>query len=365
VRRRRSVILAYFALAEAIMARPSSQLNGAISMTKKQTVCGEERLIERYFRPLAKHPGAFNLMDDAAALAPPAGCDLVLTVDGIVGGVHFFPDDPSDAIAKKALRVNLSDLAAKGARPLGFLLTLALPREIGERWLASFARGLGEDADSYDCPLLGGDTVRTPGPVTISIAAFGAVRHGKMARRSGARPGDRVVVTGTIGDAALGLLLRRDRRTGKQWGLDRRAQDHVRARYLLPQPRTAVADLIGVHASAAMDVSDGLAGDLDKLCRASGVAAEIAVERVPLSDAARAALAKKPALIETILTGGDDYEVLATVPPGKLAALRRRAATAGVPMTEIGTVTSEKGTARFIGRDGKRLVFAHPSFSHF
>jgi thiamine-monophosphate kinase len=348
------------------MARSSSQLNGAISMTMKQTVsCGEERLIERHFRPLAKHPGAFNLVDDAAALAPPAGCDLVLTVDGIVGGVHFFPDDPADAIAKKALRVNLSDLAAKGARPLGFLLTLALPKEIGERWLASFARGLGEDAGGFDCPLLGGDTVRTPGPVTISIAAFGAVRHGKMARRSGARPGDRVVVTGTIGDAALGLLLRRDRRTGKQWGLDRRAQDHLRARYLLPQPRTAVTDLIGAHASAAMDVSDGLAGDLDKLCRASGVAAEITVERVPLSDAARAALAKKPALIETILTGGDDYEVLATVPARKVAALRRRASAAGVAVTEIGTVAAGRGTARFVGRDGKRLVFAQASFSHF
>jgi thiamine-monophosphate kinase len=348
------------------MVSHDSQFNGAISMTKKQTATsGEERLIERHFRPLAKHPGAFNLVDDAAALAPPAGCDLVLTVDGIVGGVHFFPDDPPDAIAKKALRVNLSDLAAKGARPLGFLLTLALPEEIGERWLASFARGLGEDADTYDCPLLGGDTVRTPGPVTISIAAFGAVPHGRMARRSGARPGDRVVVTGTIGDAALGLLLRRDAATGKRWGLDRRAQAHLAARYLLPQPRTGIADLIGAHASAAMDVSDGLAGDLDKLCRASGAAAEIEVERVPLSAAARAALARKPALIETILTGGDDYEVLATVPARKVAALRRQASAAGVPVTEIGTVTAGKGTARFLGRDGERLVFAHPSFSHF
>src|SRR5712691_10348377 len=177
-------------------------------MSKESTAeSGEERLIARYFKPLAKHPGAFGLADDAAAIAPPAGCDLVLKTDGIVGGVHFFPGDPPDTVARKALRVNLSDLAAKGARPLGFLLTLALPKEIGERWLASFARGLGEDADTYDCPLLGGDTVRTPGPVTISIAAVGAVPHGKMARRSGARPGDRVVVTGTIGDAALGLLL--------------------------------------------------------------------------------------------------------------------------------------------------------------
>ena len=222
------------------MARQSSHLDGAIAMTKKdKATSGEERLIERYFRPLAEHPGAFDLLDDAAAVTPPAGCDLVLTVDGIVGGVHFFPDDPADAIARKALRVNLSDLAAKGARPIGFLLTLALPKEIGDKWLALFARALGEDAASYGCPLLGGDTVRTPGPVTLSIAAFGAVPHGKMVRRSGAKPGDRVVVTGTIGDAALGLLLRRDAGTGKRWGLDRRRQDHLLARYLVPQPRTA------------------------------------------------------------------------------------------------------------------------------
>src|SRR5262245_62002397 len=140
----------------------------------RKAASGEERLIERYFRPLATHPGALGLIDDAAAITPPAGCDLVLTCDGIVAGVHFFPDDPPDTIAKKALRVNLSDLAAKGARPLGFLLTLALPEGIGDRWLAPFARGLGADARSFGCPLLGGDTVRTPGPVAISIAAFGA-----------------------------------------------------------------------------------------------------------------------------------------------------------------------------------------------
>src|SRR5712692_7309639 len=203
------------------MASQGGHLDGAIAMTKKKATSGEERLIERYFRPLANHPGAFGLGDDAASVEPPAGCDLVLTADGIVGGVHFFPADPPDAIARKALRVNLSDLAAKGARPIGFLLTLALPKEIGETWLAPFARALGEDAAAYGCPLLGGDTVRTPGPVSISIAAFGAVPHGKMARRSGAKPGDRVVVTGTIGDAALGLLIRRDAGTGKRWGLDR------------------------------------------------------------------------------------------------------------------------------------------------
>ena len=350
------------------MARLDSQFNGAISMTKKQTVTsGEERLIERYFRPLAKHPGAFDLVDDAAALAPPAGCDLVLTVDGIVGGVHFFPDDPADAVAKKALRVNLSDLAAKGARPLGFLLTLALPEEIGERWLASFARGLGEDADTYDCSLFGGDTVRTPGPVTISIAAFGAVPHGRMVRRGGARPGDRVVVTGTIGDAALGLLLRRDPATGKRWGLDRAGAAITSAtRYLLPQPRTAIADAD----RRIRDRGDGRLRRAGRRSRPSSAAlpalrprSRSRACRCPMPRARRSPA--KPALIETILTGGDDYEVLATVPARKVAALRRQASAAGVAVTEIGTVTAGKGTARFLDRDGKRLAFAHPSFSHF
>jgi thiamine-monophosphate kinase len=335
-------------------------------MSKESTAeSGEDRLIARYFKPLAKHPGAFGLIDDAAAVTPPAGCDLVLKTDGIIGGVHFFPDDPPDTVAKKALRVNLSDLAAKGARPLGFLLTLALPKEIGDAWLAPFARGLGEDADFFGCPLFGGDTDRTPGPITISIAVFGAVPHGKMVRRAGAQPGDRVVVTGTIGDAALGLLLRRDPAAAGRWGLAHHQQNHLEARYLVPEPRNAIAEFLGGYASAAMDVSDGLAGDLAKLCRASGVAAEIEVARVPLSDAARAALAQAPALIETIITGGDDYEVLACVPPGKVEALRRQASAAGVAITEIGKVVAGNGEAHLFAADGRPLALAHPSFSHF
>jgi thiamine-monophosphate kinase len=326
---------------------------------------GEERLIARYFGPLAKHPGAFGLADDAAAIAPPAGCDLVLKTDGIVGGVHFFPDDPPDTVGKKALRVNLSDLAAKGAKPLGFLLTLALPEEIGDAWLAPFARGLGADAQAFDCPLLGGDTDRTGGPITISIAVVGAVPQGQMVRRAGAKAGDRVVVTGTIGDAALGLLLRRDTSSARRWGLTPENRNSLEARYLVPEPRTAVADILRAHASAAMDVSDGLAGDLGKLCRVSGVAAEIVVARVPLSDSARAALAKEPALIETILTGGDDYEVVACVPAGKVETFRQQASAAGVAVTEIGAVTAGQGEARFLDSNGRPLVFRQPSFSHF
>jgi thiamine-monophosphate kinase len=323
---------------------------------------GEDRLIARYFAPLATHPGAFGLNDDAAALAPPAGCDLVLKADAIVGDVHFFPDDPPDLVAKKALRVNLSDLAAKGAAPLGFLLSLALPEGIGDAWLSAFSRGLADDAARYACPLFGGDTVRSPGPIMISVAVFGSVPHGTMVRRSGARAGDRVIVTGTIGDAALGVRLRRDPSLGERWGLEAGMREHLLARYRVPEPRNAVADALRRLASGGMDVSDGLAGDLAKLARASGVDAEVDIARVPLSDAARAALARDPALIETILTGGDDFEVVATVAPEKLSPLIAEAA--GVTVTEIGRVVAGAGEARFIGPHGP-FAFAHPSFSHF
>jgi thiamine-monophosphate kinase len=325
---------------------------------------GEDRLIARYFAPLATHPGAFGLSDDAAALAPPENCDLVLKTDAIIGGVHFFADDPADLVAKKALRVNLSDLAAKGATPLGFLLSLALPQGIGDDWLAPFSRGLKEDAERYACPLFGGDTDRTPGPITIAIAAFGSVPRGKMVRRAGARPGDRVVVTGTIGDAALGLLLRRDPAIAACWRLDASMRADLLDRYRLPEPRNGFVDLLRRYASAAMDVSDGLAGDLAKLCRASGVDAEVDVSKVPLSTGAWTARDADPALIETILTGGDDYEVLATVAAEKVSALLDEALAAGLEVTEIGRIVPGAGEARFLGPQGP-LVFAHPSFSHF
>jgi thiamine-monophosphate kinase len=323
----------------------------------------EDRLIARYFRPLATAPGAFELGDDAAVVTPPAGCDLVLTTDGVISGVHFLPDDTPGHIARKVLRMNLSDLAAKGAKPIGFLLSIALPARTEESWIAAFAAGLGEDAKHYDCPLLGGDTDHTPGPLSISITAFGTVPSGGMVRRSTAKAGDIVVVSGTIGDAALGLLLRREIGLAERWRLSAASWNHLRQRYLLPQPRNALAEAVLRHASAAMDVSDGLAGDLAKLCRASGVAAEAEVESVPLSDAARTALSADPKLIETVLTGGDDYEIVLTVPPAKLDGFRAAAKGAGVPVSQIGRVTSGQGT-RFL-RAGEVLSFARSSYSHF
>ena len=327
-------------------------------------ISGEDRLIARHFKPLARHPGAFGLVDDAAVLMPPKGHEFVLKTDAIVGGVHFFPDDAPDGVARKALRVNLSDLAAKGARPAGFLLSLAIPKSVDDRWLARFARGLGADARKYGCPLFGGDTDRTPGPVTISIAAFGTLPQGTMVRRSGARRGDIVVVTGSIGDAALGLKLRHDERLARRWHLSAGMRRHLASRYLLPQPRNALAEALRRHASAAMDVSDGLMGDLGKLCRASGVGAEIEVARVPLSKAAHAALAADAGLVENILTGGDDFELVATVPPRKLKSFQAAARRAGVPVTPIGRIVAGKG-ARFRDEKGRALAFAHASYSHF
>jgi thiamine-monophosphate kinase len=332
--------------------------------TPRSAATGEERLIARHFRPLATHPGALGLIDDAAVLSVPAASELVLTVDAVVAGVHFFPGDPPDLVAKKALRVNLSDLAAKGATPAGFLLSLALPQSVDDRWLKAFTRGLRADAKAYGCPLLGGDTDRTAGPITISIAAFGTLPKGAMVHRSGARTGDRIVVTGTVGDAALGLALRRAG-NARPWRLRPRERAHLSARYLLPQPRNAIAECIRKYATAAMDVSDGLAGDLGKLCAASGVAAIVDVARVPLSPAARRAVAAEPRLIEMALTGGDDYEILAAVPPRAVAALRSKAKAKGVPVTEIGTVVRGKPAARFRDREGKQMLFKRLSFSHF
>lgn len=322
---------------------------------------GEDDLIARYFRPLATDPGAFGLIDDAALLKQ-SGDDLVITTDAIVEGVHFLPDDPPDTIARKALRVNLSDLAAKGATPAGFVLTLAL-RQASDEWLAPFARSLGEDAAAFGCPVLGGDTVSTPGPLMISITAFGRVPPGTMVRRGGAKAGDRIVVTGTIGDASLGLQVLKNQIAGE--GLDASSRDFLIQRYRVPQPRSALALAIREHASAAMDVSDGLAGDLAKLCAASRVSAAIEMAAVPLSALARTLLATGSSDIEAVVSGGDDYEVLCAIPENRWESFVAAAGKAGVQISSIGKVVAGGAMPQFLDPDGKPVTLKRLSYSHF
>ena len=323
----------------------------------------EDSLIARYFKPLATDPGAFDLGDDAALVKSSAD-DIVVTTDAIVEGVHFLPDDPPDTIARKALRVNLSDLAAKGAVPAGFVLTLAL-RAADDAWLAPFARALGEDAATFQCPLLGGDTVSTPGPLMISITAFGRVLRGRMIRRAGAEPGDRVVVTGTIGDAALGLDILKGGAVARALADDAAARELLIERYRVPQPRVTLAKAVRDHATAAMDVSDGLAGDFAKLCAASGVSAAIDAQNIPLSDAARSLLSRGAVGIETIVSGGDDYEILCTLPEARFDAFAEAARSAGVAVTSVGTVVAGPSVPRFLDGQGRVIALKRASFSHF
>jgi thiamine-monophosphate kinase len=311
----------------------------------------EFALIARHFRPLAG-PGALDLQDDAAVLAPPPGRDLVLTADAMVAGVHFLPDDPPDLVGRKLLRVNLSDLAAKGATPLGYLMTVSTPRTTPDEWFAGFAAGLAHDQKEYGVTLLGGDTTSTPGPISLSLTIIGHVAPGQALHRAGARPGDGIWVTGTIGDGALGLAAAR--------GKIQDPGGHLLSRYRLPQPRVGLA-IAGI-ASAGMDVSDGLVQDLGHLCRAGDIAAEIDAGLVPLSDAARRA---GPEWLVTCLTGGDDYELLLAVPPAREVAIEQAARAAGMAVTRIGSFRA--GPARVMVRrtDGEPMTLATGGWSHF
>ena len=311
----------------------------------------EFALIDRHFRPLAG-PGSLDLRDDAALLTPPPGQQLVLTADAMVAGVHFLPNDPPDTIGQKLLRVNLSDLAAKGATPLGYLMTVSAPKDTPDAWFAGFAAGLARDQQEFGCTLLGGDTTSTPGPISLSLTILGTVVPGLSVHRFGASAGDGIWVTGTIGDGALGLLVALGKLTDPT--------GHLLNRYRLPRPRVGLA--IGGVASAGMDVSDGLVQDLGHLCRASALAAEIDAALVPASDAARAA---GPDWLETRLTGGDDYELLLAVPPAHETALHAAASAAGIPVTRIGTFHSGPSQVMVRGPGGKPLALTKGGWSHF
>ncbi|MBC7908104.1 MAG: thiamine-phosphate kinase [Rhodospirillaceae bacterium] len=320
----------------------------------------EFQVIAQLFAPLAKSfPGALGLTDDAAFLPPDALAETVVTVDAMVAGVHFLPDDPPDLVARKLVRVNLSDLAAKGAVPFGVLLAAAFPHGTSQDWLERFAHGLGRDLTEFNIALIGGDTVATPGPLTLSLTAMGKVAAGRAILRSGAQDGDVVWVSGSIGDGALGLQAARD-----QLAL---APEHVAAlaeRYRLPRPRVSLGPcLVGV-ASAGMDVSDGLVQDLGHLCRASNLAATVDAAAVPLSPAARAALEQGQSLLATLLTGGDDYELLFTAPPSATADFLDLAKRIGVPLTAIGRMQAGSGVTVH-DASGQILSLGQGGWRHF
>ncbi|HEX4111415.1 MAG TPA: thiamine-phosphate kinase [Stellaceae bacterium] len=331
----------------------------------------EFQRIARFFAPLAG-PGALGLKDDVALIDGPAGMQYVLKTDAIVEGIHFFPTDPPRQVAQKLLRVNLSDLAAKGAEPVGYLLTTALTEAQDEAWLAEFAAGLAEDQKNFGLTLLGGDSVRTDGALTLSATAIGRVAAGQALLRGGARPGNAIFVSGTLGDASLGLKIlqhkfvapakagAQGKRTSPILGPRLRGDDenYLIQRYRLPQPRLELGRKLVGLATAAMDISDGLVADLGHLCDASGIAAIVETAHLPMSDAARVLVANDPSLFMLALTGGDDYEILFTAPREVAPKL------AGWDVTEIGRIEAGQGVTVLDG-EGKPMRLELAGYTHF
>jgi thiamine-monophosphate kinase len=337
---------------------------GLMTNERDPAIHGEAAII-RVLAPLAQgFAGAFGLQDDCALITPTRGTELVLKIDPVAEGVHFLPDDAPEDIAWKALAVNVSDLAAKAARPLGYLMALSFPEAPSAAWLSRFAAGLAEAQACFGCHLIGGDTDRRPGPLTITISIVGEVERGRMVRRGAARAGDAVLVSGTLGDAALGLALRKEPTLAAIWALTPAEAAHLRGRYARPEPRLALAGALRDHASAAMDISDGLAKDLARLCAASGCAARVRLADVPLSPAAAKALAADPSLAQRILAGGDDYEILATLPAARAPAFPAAAATSGIAVAQIGLMEAGAGIV-IEDLSGQPLALDRTGWDHF
>jgi len=335
-------------------------------MTRAGVIDSEEALIQGFLAPLAAGaPGALGLADDCALLAPLAGQEFVLKTDAVAAGVHFLPDDAPADIAWKALAVNVSDLVAKGAVPVGYLMSLSFPQAPTHRWMQEFADGLGEAQRQFGMTLLGGDTDRREGPLSITIAAVGRVARGRMVRRATAKPGDVLLVSGTLGDAALGLLVHEDRKRARSaWKLDQAGLDFLERRYLRPEPRLGLIGPLLAHATAAMDLSDGLLKDLARMCQASGVGARLVAGRIPYSRPARQVIERLEPCRRVGLTGGDDYEVLAAVPHRKVERFVAAADGAGVTVTPIGEIVAEGGVS-VRGDDGRPLTFEQLGYDHF
>jgi thiamine-monophosphate kinase len=323
-------------------------------------VADEFETLDRLFRPLAHPVWGRGLADDVGLVPSRPGHDLVLTKDAIVEGVHFLPDDPLDLVARKLLRVNLSDLAAKGAEPFGYLLACHWSSRCGWPEREAFAAGLAQDQATFGLGLIGGDTVSTPGPASFSATLLGWAPRGEIVGRNGAKAGDLVLVTGTIGDGGLGLQ-------AAQGHLDL-APERVAAlagRYHLPEPRLAFREALLAHAHASADVSDGLLADAGRIASASGVAVELDLGRLPLSAAARAWFTTRvdaDAALADLATAGDDYEIVLTAPPSAEAALMRAAAALHLRLTVVGQVLDGQGVRAL--RGGREVPLARSGWRH-
>ncbi|GAW39815.1 Thiamine-monophosphate kinase [Brevundimonas sp. SH203] len=323
-------------------------------------VAGEFETIERLLKPLAHPEWARGLTDDVAVLPSRPGHDLILTKDAMVEGVHFLPDDPLDTVARKLLRVNLSDLAAKGAEPFGYLLSCFWSERCGWPEREAFAAGLAEDQARFGVALLGGDTVRTPGPASFCLTALGWAPTGAAVSRAGAQVGDLVFVTGAIGDGLLGLRAARG-----ELSLDEVRIAALVDHYRTPTPRLDFAPAIREFATASVDVSDGLAADLGHIARASGVGIALNLNVLPLSAAAQAWFDDRvdaQLSLEDLAGGGDDYEIAFTAHPRHEDALRREAEKRLVRLTRVGEVTPGGGLTAI--HDGQPVEMARRGWTH-
>ncbi len=327
----------------------------------------EFELISRFFAPLATEPGAFGLADDAAVLTPEKGKRVVVTTDSLIAGVHFPGDEDPGLVAVRLVAVNLSDLAAMGAKPWAYTLSLALAEDWDTTWIESFSEGLRREQEAFGLRLVGGDTVVTPGPMTLTLTALGTVAEGAELRRSNARPGDDIYVSGTIGDSALGLQVLKG-------GIDGLGPDQAEAllsRYHRPEPRVQLGGRLAGLAKGTIDVSDGLVADLGHVAKASGYGAIIEAARVPFSDAVRAAIQLDPALGDLAMTGGDDYELLFTVTPKDAGRVKELSQELDLPLTAIGRIggegngKNEGAGVQVLGPDGEKITFKQGGFRHF
>lgn len=324
----------------------------------------ETELIQTYLAPLAAGcAGAFGLADDAAVLALPPHSELVVSTDPIIAGIHFLPTDRADDVAWKALAVNVSDLAAKAATPFAYTMALAFPAAPEKAWMTQFARGLAEAQAAFGCALVGGDTDRTSGPLSISITGLASVPEGKAVRRMTASIGDAVFVTGTLGDSSIGLALHRDAALLAD-ELSRGDRGYLTARYLRPSPRLKLTAVLRDHASAALDISDGLAKDLARLVAGPAGGADVDFARLPLSASARNVVKLDQGWRQSVISGGDDYELLFSVPQAKREEVVAACEGLGVKVTHVGDISPTPGVRIHDGERGL-LSTGAGGYDHF